>query len=178
MNLRQQFFWKLLIGSSSILILYFSFKTYQDYNEFSKYKKEYERELQVKENKDLENKADYISSKQIARNSLEIDILEIQEDFITNHIRAGIKANNNAEFSSNDPIYKGMVNKDALIDYRDKIDDRYKLNEYIIDGDEKDLKIISITKDSVLIEYSNKDVRAFYAPSKREKLIIKMELKI
>ncbi|MAR84681.1 MAG: hypothetical protein CL869_00595 [Cytophagia bacterium] len=169
MNLRQQFFWKVIIGFSLILILFYSFQTYQNYNQFSKYQKEYKRELQVKENKDLQNKADYVSSKQNARNSLEINILEIQKDFITNHTRAGIKVNNNADFGSKDPIFKGMVNKDVLIDYRDKIDGRYKLNQYIVDGEEKDLKIISITKDSVLIEYSNKDVRAFYSPSKREK---------
>jgi len=152
------------------LILYYSFQTYNDYSEFSKYKKEYERELQVKENKDLQSKADYISNKQKNRDLLEVDILEIQEDFITNHIRAGIKVNSNAEFASNDPLYKGMVNKDALIDYRDKIDGRYKLNEYILDnGDEKDLKIVFISKDSVLIEYNNNDTRAFYSPSKRVK---------
>ena len=79
MNLRQQFFWKVIIGFSLILILFYSFQTYQNYNQFSKYQKEYKRELQVKENKDLQNKADYVSSKQNARNSLEINILEIQK---------------------------------------------------------------------------------------------------
>ena len=162
MNLRQQFFWRILIALSTLSIIYFVYNTYGKYSEFSAYYNEYEKELAVKENKDMQKKADYISTKQFSRSLLDIDILSIQEKFVTNHIRAGIKSNNKSTWASNDPLYKGMVGNNALIDYRETEGKRYKINDYI---DGTDMIIKSFSRDSVVIEYPNKDLRAFYLNS-------------
>ncbi len=110
----------------------------------------------------MQSKADFITNKQSSRNMLDVDLLSIQEQFITNHIRAGIKSNNKSAWASNDPIYKGMVGNNALIDYRESKGKRYKISEYILDTD---MMIKSFSRDSVVIEYPNKDLRAFYLQS-------------
>lgn len=162
MNLRQQFFWRVLIVLSTLSIIFLVYNTYSKYTEFSDYKDEYEKELEVKENKDMQSKADFITNKQSSRNMLDVDLLSIQEQFVTNHIRAGIKSNNKSAWASNDPIYKGMVGNNALIDYRESKGKRYKISEYILDTD---MMIKSFSRDSVVIEYPNKDLRAFYLQS-------------
>ena len=64
MNLRQQFFWKLLIGLSTFIIIVSLYNSYSKYSELAEYKKEYKRESEVKDNKKMERKTDFISSKQ------------------------------------------------------------------------------------------------------------------
>ena len=44
MNLRQQFFWKVLLGLSAIIILFSLFQSYSKYSEYRTYRKEYEKE--------------------------------------------------------------------------------------------------------------------------------------
>ena len=162
MNLRQQFFWKVLIGLSFLLIFVFIYGSYSKYSDYSKYRKEYERELEVKENKDMQRKANFITSKQDYRINLNIDVLSIIEESITNHIRAGIKSNTKSSWASNEPIYKGMVGDNALIDYRESKGTRYKINNNI---EGTDMIILSFSRDSVVIKYSNGDLRAFYLQS-------------
>ena len=86
MNLRQQFFWKILIALSFFVILLSLYGAYSKYSNYSKYKKEYEKELEVKENKDMQKKADFIANKQNSRINLDIDIDNIIEKSITNHV--------------------------------------------------------------------------------------------
>mgnify|MGYP001235921802 CR=1 FL=1 len=162
MNLRQQFFWKVLIGLSSLFILFFIYTSYSKYSEYNKYKKEYEKELEVKENKDMQRKADFITNKQDSRLDLIIQTDNIIEESITNHVRAGIKANAKSGWASNEPVYKGMVGNNALIDYRESKGKRYKVNNNI---EGTDMVIESFSRDSVVIKYSNGDLRAFYLQS-------------
>ena len=79
MNLRQQFFWKLLIGLSAFTILIYLYNSYSKYSELAEYKKEYKRESEVKDNKKLERKTDFISSKQNDRIKYNPDLVSIVE---------------------------------------------------------------------------------------------------
>ena len=54
MNLRQQFFWKVLLGLSTIIILFSLFRSYSKYSEYRTYRKEYEKEAEVKGNEMME----------------------------------------------------------------------------------------------------------------------------
>ena len=162
MDLRQQFLWKILIGLSFLLIFYFIYGSYSKYSDYTKFRKEYERELEVKENKDLQMKANFITNQQDSRINLDIDVLNIIEESITNHVRAGIKSNAKSGWDSNEPIYKGMVGNNALIDYRESKGKTYKINNNIEDTD---MIILSFSRDSVIIKYPNGDLRAFYLES-------------
>ena len=162
MNLRQHFFWKLLVTLSFLVVLFFIGSSYYKYSDYTKYRKEYERELEVKENKDMQEKADFITNKQDSRINLDINILSIIEESVTNHVRAGIKSNAKSGWASNEPVYKGMVGNNALIDYRESKGKRYKINNKI---EGSDMLILSFSRDSVIIKYPNGDLRAFYLQS-------------
>ena len=162
MDLRQQFLWKVLIGISFSLILFFIYGSYSKYSDYTKYRKEYERELEVKENKDLQMKANFITNKQDSRIDLDIDVNNIIEKSITNHVRSGIKVNTKSGWESNEPIYKGMVGDFALIAYREFKKGRYKVNDKIKGTD---MMIVNFNADSVIIKYTNGDLKAFYLPS-------------
>ena len=165
MDLRQQFLWKVLIGLSFSLILFFIYGSYSKYSDYTKYRKEYERELEVKENKDLQMKANFITNKQDSRINLDIDVLNIIEESITNHVRAGIKSNSKSGWDSNEPIYRGSAGektKRALIDYRESKGNFYKVNDNI---EGTGMIVSSFSRDSVVIKYPNGDLRAFYLES-------------
>ena len=53
MNLRQQFFWKVLIGLSTVIILFSIYNSYFKYSELVEYQLEYKRESEVKDNKNM-----------------------------------------------------------------------------------------------------------------------------
>jgi len=168
MDLRQQFFWKVLIGISFLLVLFFIYDSYSKYSDYTKYRKEYERELEVKENKDMQRKANFITKKQDSRINLDIDVIAIIEESITNHVRAGIKSNAKSGWDSNEPIYRGSAGektKRALIDYRESKGNFYKVNENI---ESTDMIVLSFSKDSVVIKYPNGDLRAFYLESSKQ----------
>jgi len=168
MNLRQQFFWKLLIVLSFLIILFFIGTSYSKYSDYTKYRKEYERELEVKENKDMQKKADFVTNKQDSRINLDINVLTIIEESITNHVRAGIKSNAKSGWASNEPIYRGSAGektKRALIDYRESKGNFYKVNENI---EGTDMIVSSFSKDSVVIKYPNGDLRSFYLESSKQ----------
>ena len=103
MNLRQQFFWKILLGLSVIVILVSSLKTYYKYLDFKDIQDQYaDVEIRgmgaIKGNidfilKDYENRKDYYPS-----------INTLSDNVITDHLRANLS--NNAELVSNDPIYE------------------------------------------------------------------------
>ena len=162
MNLRQQFFWKVLLGLCFLIALFSLYRSYSKYSDYKEYRKEYEKELEVKENKDMQRKANFITNKQDSRINLDIDIITIIEESITNHVRAGIKSNAKSGWASNEPIYKGMVGDNALIDYRESKGKRYKINNNI---EGTDMIVDSFSRDSVIIRYSNGDLRAFYLQS-------------
>ena len=162
MNLRQQFFWKILLGLCFLIVLFYLYRSYSKYSDYKEYRREYEKELEVKENKDMQRKADFITNKQDSRINLNIDVITIIEESITNHVRAGIKSNAKSGWASNEPIYKGMVGDNALIDYRESKGKRYKINNNI---EGTDMIVDSFSRDSVIIRYSNGDLRAFYLQS-------------
>ena len=162
MNLRQQFFWKILLGLCFLIVLFYLYRSYSKYSDYKEYRREYEKELEVKENKDMQRKADFITNKQDSRINLNIDVITIIEESITNHVRAGIKSNAKSGWASNEPIYKGMVGNNALIDYRESKGKRYKINNNI---EGTDMIVDSFSRDSVIIRYSNGDLRAFYLQS-------------
>ena len=159
------FLMSFLIGLCFLFISFFIYGSYSKYSDYIKYKKEYERELEVKENKDMQKKADFITKKQDSRINLDIDVLAIVEESITNHVRAGIKSNAKSGWASNEPIYKGMVGNNALVDYRESKGKRYKINNNI---DGTDMLIASFSRDSVIIKYPNGDLRVFYLESSKQ----------
>ena len=55
-----------------------------------------------------------------------------------------------------------MVCNNALIDYRESKGKRYKINNNI---EGTDMIVDSFSRDSVIIRYSNGDLRAFYLQS-------------
>ena len=87
----------------------------------------------------------------------------MEDKVVTNHKNAGITTNAKTDYS-NDPIYKGMTNGRAMIDYRDSKGDFYKKGQKISGTD---MVIESIYKDSVIIKYSN-ERRTFYTESYKE----------
>ena len=168
MNLRQQFFWKLLVVLSFLAVLFFIGISYSKYSDYTKYRKEYERELEVKENKDMQEKADFITNRQDSRINLDINVLSIIEESVTNHVRAGIKSNAKSGWASNEPIYRGSAGKKtkwALIDYRESKGNYYKVNENIKGTD---MIVLSFSTDSLVVKYPNGDLRAFYLESSKQ----------
>ena len=161
MNLRQQFFWKILLGLSVVVILFSAFRSYSKYSEYIEYRKEYEKESEVQDNKIMENKTNFISDNQQQRIKLFPDYIAIDEKLITNHVRAGIKSTSKSDWESNDPIYRGMTNGRAMIDYRDDKGNFYKEGQKIYDTD---MIVDYIDKDSVIINYP-KGKRVFYIES-------------
>ena len=116
----------------------------------------------VKENKDMQKNVDFITDRQNSRINLDVDLISLIEASITNHSRAGITLNSRTGWASNEPVYKGMVGNNALIDYRELKGKRYKKNDKI---DGTDMIIFSFSRDSVIIKYPNEDLRAFYLQS-------------
>ena len=168
MNLRQQFFWKVLIGLCSLIVLSSLIRSYYKYTEYREYNTEYQKELEVKENKDMERKADFITQKQDSRINLNIDLLSIEEILITDHSKAGIQTNSKFGWDSNEPIFRGTIGDAVLIDYREDKDGSYKINDTIGDTE---MRIKSFTikpAQSVTIEYPNGDFKTFYLPSNEE----------
>ena len=164
MNLRQQFFWKLLIGLSTFIILVSLYNSYSKYSELAEYKKEYKRESEVKDNKKMERKTDFISSKQNDRIKYNPDLVSIVEKTITGHIRAGIKTDSKTDWESNDPIFRGVTNNRAMIDYRTSKGSFYKKGQ-TIEG--TDMIVESFSRDSVVIKYPT-GLRVFYVESYQE----------
>ena len=97
MNLRQHFFWKVLIGSSTLIILFSIFGAYSKYSEFRIYQLEYKKESEVKDNKKMEEKTDFISENQNERINFNPNLVSIIEKTITGHTRAGIKTDSKSE---------------------------------------------------------------------------------
>ena len=164
MNLRQQFFWKVLIGLSIVMILFSLYNSYLKYSEFTKYQTEYKKESEVTDNKVMERKTDFISDNQKTRIDYEPDLISIVEKSITGHTRAGIKTDSKTDWESNDPIYRGVTNNRAMIDYRTNKGKFYKKGQKI---DDTDMVIQSFSRDSVLIMYPT-GIRIFYVESYQE----------
>ena len=164
MNLRQQFFWKLLIGLSSMVLVVSIYNSYFKYSELKKYKIEYKKESEVKDNKNMEKKTDFISNKQIDRINFNPDLVSIVEKSITGHTRAGIKTDSKTDWESNDPIFRGVTNNRAMIDYRTSKGSFYKTGQHI---EGTDMIIESFTRDSVVIKYPT-GLRVFYVESYQE----------
>tara|TARA_Y100001968_G_scaffold62049_2_gene52792 strand:- start:677 stop:1180 length:504 start_codon:yes stop_codon:yes gene_type:complete len=164
MNLRQQFFWKVLIGLSTLIIFISIFGAYSKYSEFRAYQLEYKKESEVKDNKQMEKKTDFISGNQNKRINFVPDVVTIIEKAITGHTRAGIKTDSKSDWESNDPIFRGVTNNRAMIDYRTSKGNFYKKGENIKDTD---MIIESFSKDSVVIKYPT-GIRVFYVESYNE----------
>tara|TARA_B110000014_G_scaffold264255_1_gene264417 strand:+ start:3762 stop:4280 length:519 start_codon:yes stop_codon:yes gene_type:complete len=161
MNLRQQFFWKLLLGLSTIILLFSIYNSYSKYIEYHDYKLEYDKESEVKGNKKMEEKTNFISQSQARRINLSPNLVSIDEKSITKHGRAGIKTNSKLDWDSGDPIYKGMTMGRAMIDYRNLKGKYYKQNDQI-EGTKMVIK--SFSKDSVIIDIEQQQ-RVFYTDS-------------
>ena len=164
MNLRQHFFWKVLIGSSTLIILFSIFGAYSKYSEFRIYQLEYKKESEVKDNKKMEEKTDFISENQNERINFNPNLVSIIEKTITGHTRAGIKTDSKSDWESNDPIFRGVTNNRAMIDYRTSKGNFYKKGQSIKDTD---MIIESFSKDSVIIKYPT-GIRVFYVESYNE----------
>jgi hypothetical protein len=164
MNLRQQFFWKVLISLSGLIILFTIYNSYLKYSELVDYQLEYKKESEVKDNKSMERKTNFISENQSKRISFQPDLVSIIEKSITGHTRAGIKTNSKTDWESNDPVFRGVTNNRAMIDYRTSKGSFYKEGQNIKDTD---YIIESFTRDSVIIKYPT-GVRVFYVESYQE----------
>lgn len=164
MNLRQQFFWKVLIGLSTVIILFSIYNSYFKYSELVEYQLEYKRESEVKDNKNMERKTDFISENQNKRIEFDPDLVSVIEKTITGHTRAGIKTDSKTDWESNDPIFRGVTNNRAMIDYRTTKGKFYKKGQKIQDTD---MIIESFSRDSVIIKYPT-GIRVFYVESYQE----------
>tara|TARA_B110000263_G_C15300154_1_gene507545 strand:- start:1378 stop:1881 length:504 start_codon:yes stop_codon:yes gene_type:complete len=164
MNLKQQFFWKVLIGLSIVMILFSIFNSYSKYSELGEYQLEYKKESQVKDNKNMERKTNFISENQNERIVFKPDLVSIVEKTITSHTRAGIKTDSKTDWESNEPIFRGVTNNRAMIDYRTSKGKFYKKGQKIKDTD---MIIESYSRDSVLIKYPT-GIRVFYVESYQE----------
>jgi len=132
MNLRQQFFWKILLGLSVIVALLSIYRSYNKFSEYREYKLAYEKETQVVGNKIMEQKTDSIASFQLKRLNFIPNLSAVSQKSITNHIRAGIKLNSKTNWGSKDPVYKGYGGQGyCLIGYRDVENETYKVGEKI-----------------------------------------------
>ena len=147
MNLRQQFFWKVLIGLSTVMILFSLYNSYSKYSELKKYQLEYKKEAEVKDNKNMEEKTNFISNNQNERISFNPDMVTIVEKTVTGHTRAGIKTDSKTDWESNEPIFRGVTNNRAMIDYRTSKGNFYKKGEKIKDTE---MIIKSFSRDSEL----------------------------
>ena len=116
----------------------------------------------------MQKKADFITNRQDSRINLDINVLSIIEESVTNHVRAGIKSNAKSGWASNEPIYRGSAGKKtkwALIDYRESKGNYYKVNENIKGTD---MIVLSFSTDSLVVKYPNGDLRAFYLESSKQ----------
>ena len=152
MNLRQQFFWKILLGLSLMVALLSVYRSYNKFSEFREYKLAYEKETQVVGNKKMEEKTDSIASFQLKRLNFIPNLSAVSQKSITNHIRAGIKINNKSNWGSKDPVYKGAISKYCLIEYRDASKEKYQIGEKI-EGTEMIIK--SFNKNCVILKEFN-----------------------
>ena len=152
MNLRQQFFWKILLGLSVMVSLLSIYRSYNKFSKYREYKLAYEKEVQVVGNKIMEEKTDSIASFQLKRLNFIPNLSAVSQKSITNHIRAGIKINNKSNWGSKDPVYKGAISKYCLIEYRDASKEKYQIGEKI-EGTEMLIK--SFNKDCVILKELN-----------------------
>ena len=164
MNLRQQFFWKVLIGLSIVIIVFSIYNSYSKYSEFLEYQTEYKKESEVTDNKNMERKTNFISNNQNKRINFDPDLVGVVEKAITGHTRAGIKTDSKTDWESNDPIFRGVTNNRAMIDYRTSKGSFYKKGQTIKDTD---MIIESFSRDSVVIKYPT-GLRVFYVESYQE----------
>lgn len=164
MNLRQQFFWKVLIGLSMAIMIFSIYNSYSKYSEFLEYQTEYKKESEVTDNKNMERKTNFISNNQNKRINFNPDLVGVVEKTITSHTRAGIKTDSKTDWESNDPIFRGVTNNRAMIDYRTSKGSFYKKGQTIKDTD---MIIESFSRDSVVIKYPT-GLRVFYVESYQE----------
>ena len=174
MNLRQQFFWIVLLGLSTIVILFSAYRTYNKYSEFRKYKSEYEKEAEVKDNQDIKDKTDFISSKQIDRIDLSPDYALIREKSVTNHVRAGIKTVSGSEWGSKDPLYRANVGDYCIVEYRDEEKTKYRIGDkidgtnMIIESCNQDSMIVNVQSDKKFTSNKDPKFRIFYMSSEKK----------
>ncbi len=173
MNLRQQFFWKVLFSLSIIVILFSSWKTYGKYSEYRQYKLEYEKEAEVKDNQDIKQKTEFISSKQLGRINFNPDYELIREKSITNHVRAGIKAVSGNEWGSKDPVYRAKIGNVCIVEYRDQVRTKYRVGDkidgtsMIIESCNQDSMIVNIESDKKFTRQKENQIRVFYMSSEK-----------
>ena len=112
----------------------------------------------------MEEKTNFISNNQNERINFKPDMVTIVEKTVTGHTRAGIKTDSKTDWESNEPIFRGVTNNRAMIDYRTSKGNFYKKGEKIKDTE---MIIKSFSRDSVIIEYPT-GLRIFYMESYQE----------
>ena len=171
MNLRQQFFWKVLLSLSVIVILINLRAVYYKYSDFRTLQIDYEKEVEVKGNQDIKNKTNFIASKQNKRIFFEPDYDLISEKSVTNHVRAGIKTISGNEWGSKDPIYRAKISNVCIVEYRDEVKTKYKIGEKIdgtnmvIESCNQDSMIVNIKSDKKFTSDKGSQIRVFYMSS-------------
>ena len=169
MNLRQQFFWKVLLFLSIIAILYSSWNTWNKFTTARDKISDYENEMEVKDNEDITNKTDFILRNQKIRKEFNPNSVLINEKAVMNHIRAGIKIDSGGDWASKDPVYttffksnKSSDGNICVVEYRDEPKTEYMVGDKI---DGTNMLIQSCNKDSIVVHIdSNKgtQMRVFY----------------
>ena len=137
MNLRQQFYWKILVIVSLLGIFWSSMQAYFKYSEISTNTANFKEEIDKQEKSLVQFQAEFILNKQFSRMNIEPNYALIQDKAIMDHIRAGLKTNS-MKGDSKDPIYKGrIVSKSAkmghicMIEYRNTTQDKYEIGDTI-----------------------------------------------
>ena len=162
MNLRQQFFWKILLILSIIAILYSGWNTWGKFKDARGKISDYENEIEVKDNEKIRNKTDFILTKQNNRKNFNPNYVLINEKSIMNHVRAGIKTDSGNEWGSKDPVYTAKIGDICVVEYRDEPQSEYEIGDKI---EGTNMVIQSCNQDSIIVHIdSNKgtQIRVFY----------------
>jgi len=174
MNLRQHFFWKLLLIISSLAIILSLWRVYDKYDKFSKYEETMTNKDIDQINKNIQIEAEFILEQQQIRLDIQPNYAFIQDLGIMDHVRAGLKTKSMNEWDSKDPVYTSFYDSKSgsdvcIIEYRDNTRNQYEVGD-TIDG--TSMVIQSCDKDSVVVHIkSNKgDIqdRVFYMSKEKK----------
>tara|TARA_Y100001960_G_scaffold129843_1_gene138140 strand:- start:1884 stop:2396 length:513 start_codon:yes stop_codon:yes gene_type:complete len=169
MNLRQQFFWKLLLIISSLAIILSLWRVYDKYDKFSKYEETITNKDTEQINKNIQIEAEFILEQQQIRMDIQPNYAFIQDLGIMDHVRAGLKTKSMNEWDSKDPVFKAFIDPICIIEYRDEKRTQYEAGD-TING--TSMVIQSCNKDSVVVHIdSNKDdiqQRVFYMSKEKK----------
>ena len=157
MNLRQQFFWKVLFIVSPIVIIISLYNTYNKYNDAQEAIKVYEENIDDNINQSIQAQTVFIVEKQKKRIDSKPSYELIRNLGVMDLNRAGLKTNPGSDWESKDPIYTAKIGNTCVVEYRNEPKTEYIVGDKI---DGTNMVIQSCNQDSIIVYIdSNKGVR-------------------